>query len=62
MEKACDLLLNSNDKIDDIYSKVGYSDKTRFFKDFRKYTSTTPLKFRKGKNQILSEVTNHTFI
>ena len=62
MEKACDLLLNSNDKIDDIYSKVGYSDKTKFFKHFKEYTHTTPLKYRKGKNQILSEVTNYSFI
>lgn len=62
MEKACDLLLNSNYKIDDIYSKVGYSDKTKFFKDFRKYTSTTPLKYRKGKNQILFNVIKHPFI
>lgn len=59
---ACELLLNTNTKIDDIYTEVGYSDKTKFFKHFKEYTHTTPLKYRKGKNQILSEVTNHSFI
>ena len=62
IEKACEMLLNTNEKIDHIYPKVGYSDKTKFFKDFREYTSTTPLKYRKGKNQILFNVIKHPFI
>lgn len=53
MQLACELLLNTADKVDDIYIKSGYSDKTKFFKHFREYTNTTPLKFRKNQKQIL---------
>lgn len=62
INRSCELLLNTDMKIDDIYTEVGYSNKTMFFKDFRKHTSTTPLKYRKGKNQILLEVIKHPFI
>lgn len=47
IETACELLLNTDSKIDDVCFRVGYSDKTKFFKDFRNFTHTTPLKFRK---------------
>lgn len=50
IERACEMLLTTNDKINDIYTKVGYSDKTKFFKDFKDYTQTTPLKYRNSQN------------
>lgn len=49
IEKAKDLLQFSDKKINDIYPKVGYSDKTRFFKDFRRHTGMSPLEYRKSK-------------
>lgn len=62
MSRACELILNTKNKIDDIYIKVGYTDKTKFFKHFKEYTKTTPLKYRKSQNQILFEVIKHPFI
>lgn len=53
IERACTLLLNTDDKIDDICTKSGYSDKTKFFKHFRECTHKTPLKYRKSQNEIL---------
>ncbi len=50
IECACDLLKSTDDKVNDIYIKVGYSDKTKFFKDFKSYTNTTPLKYRNSQN------------
>lgn len=62
MSRACELILNTKNKIDDIYTKVGYTDKTKFFKHFKEYTNTTPLKYRKSQNQILFDVIKHPFI
>ena len=50
---ACDLLEQTNTKVNDIYISVGYSDKTKFFNDFRVTLHTTPLNYRKSKKQIL---------
>lgn len=50
MEKATQLLQFSSIKINDIYPRVGYSDKTRFYKDFRQHTGMSPLEYRKSKN------------
>ena len=49
MEKAIDMVKNSNLNITDIVYALGYSDTTKFFKHFREYTGTTPLKLRKSK-------------
>lgn len=50
IECACDMLKSTEDKVNDIYTKVGYSDKTKFFKDFKNHTNTTPLKYRSSQN------------
>lgn len=49
LEEAKRLLQFSDTKINDIYPKVGYSDKTRFFKDFRRFVGMSPLEYRKSK-------------
>ena len=46
MEKAKSLLLTTSDSVERIVSSVGYSDKTRFYKDFRRATGLTPQKYR----------------
>jgi len=49
IKSACDMLLHSDAKISDIYSKVGYTDKTKFHRHFKQITGTTPLSYRKNK-------------
>ncbi len=50
IEKAANLILSTNLKIDEIAFQVGYSDKTKFFAHFKEFKGTTPLKLRKSKN------------
>ena len=49
IEKACYLLEHTDKKINDIYPEVGYSDKTKFFHDFRTAMEMSPLDYRKSK-------------
>lgn len=47
MEEAQHLLVETNDTLQMISSKVGYSDASHFSKTFKDYTSYSPGKFRK---------------
>ncbi len=49
IEKAKELLLTTSSNTEQIYVAVGYSDKTKFYKDFKKLVGTTPTEFRKSK-------------
>jgi len=40
-------LLNSSANISQISEKLGYRDPDQFIKQFKKYTGTTPLQYRK---------------
>ncbi|WP_100407904.1 helix-turn-helix domain-containing protein [Bacillus solitudinis] len=46
MEHAAELLLNTNEKISDIASRVGYQHENSFIRAFRKYKNITPGKYR----------------
>ncbi len=50
---ACKLLTDTDISVSEIASRVGFSDKTKFFKAFSQKLGTTPLKYRKSKNKIL---------
>ncbi len=47
--RAKHLLCNTGMKISDICQEVGYTDKTKFFRDFFQLTDMTPLAYRKSK-------------
>lgn len=49
IERAEYLLESTSMKIADICTEVGYTDKTQFYRDFRKQFGVTPLEKRKGK-------------
>ncbi len=49
MEKAQELLLNTNMKVTDISQSVGYSNASYFCKNFQKLFGTTPERFRQGE-------------
>jgi two-component system response regulator YesN len=49
MKLAKDLLMNTDYKIEDIASKVGYSTPRGFYKVFKEAVGTTPSEFRKTK-------------
>ncbi len=49
MEKAKDLLKNTNKKVFEISMSVGYEDANYFSYNFRKHIGTSPLKYRKNK-------------
>lgn len=48
MERAKELLLDKDLKIQDIALRTGYSDTNYFSKAFRNYTGLTPSEYRKG--------------
>lgn len=50
---ACKLLSDTDISVTEIALKVGFSDKTKFYKLFSSKMGTTPLKYRKSKKQIL---------
>lgn len=50
MEKARELLLNTNMKINDICKKVGYGNVSYFCKSFMEDSGTTPDRFRRQKD------------
>ena len=47
IERACHLLENTDKSVEQIIFESGFSDRTRFFTLFEKYTGYTPLKYRK---------------
>ena len=49
MEKAKDMLINTNMKINDICKKVGYSNVSYFCKSFQEDFGTTPEKYRQSQ-------------
>jgi len=51
MEKAKELLCDSDYSITDIVYRVGYSDKTKFFAHFKTYTGVSPLNYRREKSK-----------
>ncbi len=51
MEKAQELLLNTNMKVTDISQSVGYPNTSYFCKSFQKLYGTTPERFRQGSKQ-----------
>lgn len=48
--KACRLIEKGDIKISDIYDKVGYTNKTSFYKHFRQIVNLTPLQYKKSKS------------
>ncbi len=50
IEYAKFLLLNTNDAVKDISTKVGYFETSNFIRCFKKKTGTTPVKFRQNHN------------
>jgi AraC family transcriptional regulator, L-rhamnose operon transcriptional activator RhaR len=53
IQSAVNLIKDTNDSIDTICSKVGYTNKKLFYKDFKLYTGFSPAQFRKmnGRNK-----------
>lgn len=51
MEKAQELLLNTNMKVTDISQAVGYTNTSYFCKSFQKLFGTTPERFRQGETK-----------
>ena len=49
LNKAEGLLLNTDMSITDIIFESGYTDKTKFFSDFKKLKGETPFQYRKSK-------------
>jgi AraC-like DNA-binding protein len=50
LEKAAIMMETTTSNITDIAYSVGYTDKTKFFSDFKQLKGVSPLKFRKSKN------------
>ena len=50
MQKAYDLIVETNLPIKDIIEKVGYSDKKNFYKQFKIFANTTPKQLRTHSN------------
>lgn len=47
IQNACTMLIETDDPIDTIIEKVGYTDGDSFRKNFKRIVNTTPLRFRK---------------
>lgn len=50
IELACELLQNTDLKVGEVAEETGYSNHTKFYKDFFNVVGTTPHKYRKSKN------------
>jgi AraC-like DNA-binding protein len=50
MQKACRLLIDSNDSILEIAYKLGYNDPYYFYRVFKKHMLETPLQYRKASH------------
>lgn len=53
MKKACALLENTQIPVDAVIAECGFTDRTKFFRQFTQAMGMTPLKYRKSKNKIL---------
>lgn len=51
IEKATQLVIFTDEKIENICFQVGYKDKTQFYKTFRKHTGVTPQQMRRESRQ-----------
>jgi two-component system, response regulator YesN len=51
IDRAKKLLMNSHEKAGHIGKKVGYTDATYFYKQFKKYEHATPSEWRKQHSQ-----------
>jgi len=51
LDKAIDMLINTNVKIRDISSLIGYQNVEYFYRKFKKYTNITPGNYREH-NQV----------
>ncbi len=49
IEHACKLLEATDMKVTDVFFEVGYSDKTRFFRDFKQLKGISPKGYRASK-------------
>ena len=49
INKAAELISNSDIMIKDIMCEVGYTESNKFFSDFKKIFGLTPLQYRKSK-------------
>ena len=47
LERACQLLRETNDSLDTIVERIGYSCRSRFATDFRRHMGVTPVRYRK---------------
>ena len=50
IENACRIIKSQNITIGKLYTKVGYTNKTNFYKHFKEVTGVTPYQFKKVKN------------
>lgn len=50
LEKACVLLEDTQQSVDSVIAACGFSDRTKFFRQFSARTGMTPLQYRKSKN------------
>lgn len=48
LKKAAELLLSSELTVDQLIQQIGYSGKTNFYNNFKKYYGVTPAEFRKS--------------
>ena len=53
LERACMLLEDTQQSVDSVIMACGFSDRTKFFRQFAALTGMTPLQYRKSKNRIL---------
>lgn len=52
LENAAELLKAGNLSVGEIIEEIGYGDKTKFFKHFKKRFGTTPVKFSKSNKEL----------
>ena len=50
IERSLNLIMHTEDTIENICYKAGFSDKKQFYKSFKKYVGTTPHQLRKKYN------------
>ena len=49
LDRAAELILTSDLTVEELSESVGFSDKSKFYKDFKARFSLTPGEYRKGK-------------
>lgn len=50
IKRACGLLVKTHNSVEDISQRVGYTNKTLFYKKFREKTGMSPAEYRKSQN------------